>query len=153
MLNRFLPLAALMYVSVSLPAHAQAQQGAAGAVRGRIVDSVTGRAVPTATVHLMRNQRVHGTGEADTVGEFSFDHVPEDVYSVEVEEHGYLKAVQADVRVVLRRAAAIEFALVRGSDTAGAGNLTSRGLHLDGPRIHARWAFMATAPSSRSRSS
>jgi hypothetical protein len=153
MLHRFLPLAALIYVSVSLPAHAQAQQGAAGAVRGRIVDSVTGRAVPTATVHLMRNQRVHGTGEADTVGEFSFDHVPKGVYSVEVEEQGYLKAVQADVRVVLRRAAAIEFALVRGSDTAGAGNLTSRGLHLNGPRIHARWAFMATAPSSRSRSS
>jgi hypothetical protein len=128
MLHRFLPLAALIYVSVSLPAHAQAQQGAAGAVRGRIVDSVTGRAVPTATVHLMRNQRVHGTVEADTAGEFSFDHVPEGVYSVEVEEQGYLKAVQADVRVVLRRAAAIEFALVRGSDTAGAGNLTSSGL-------------------------
>ena len=120
MLHRFLPLAALIYVSVSLPAHAQAQQGAAGAVSGRIVDSVTGRAVPTATVHLMCNQRVHGTGEADTVGEFSFDHVPEGVYSIEVEE-------------------------------TGAGNLTSRGLHLNGPRIHARWAFMATAPSSRSR--
>jgi hypothetical protein len=87
MLHRFLPLAALIYVSVSLPAHAQVQQGAAGAVRGRIVDSLTGRAVPTATVHLMRNQRVHGTGEADIVGEFSFDHVPE--------EQGYLKAVQA----------------------------------------------------------
>ena len=94
MLHRFLPLAALMYVSASLPAHAQAQQEAAGAVRGRIVDSVT--------------------------GEFSFDHVPEGVYSIEVEE-------------------------------TGAGNLTSRGLHLNGPRIHARWAFMATAPSSRSR--
>jgi hypothetical protein len=59
MLYRFLALAALIYVSVLLPAHAQAQQGAAGAVRGRIVDSVTGRAVPTVTVHLMRNQRVH----------------------------------------------------------------------------------------------
>lgn len=52
MLHRFLPLAALIYVSVSLPAHAQAQQGAAGAVRGRIVDSVTGRAVPTVTVGI-----------------------------------------------------------------------------------------------------
>jgi len=59
MLNGFLPLTAL--VSVSLPAHAQAQHGAEVAVRGRIVDSVTGRAVPTATVHLMRNQHVHGT--------------------------------------------------------------------------------------------
>ena len=71
MLNRFLPLAALIYVSASLPAHAQAQQVGAGAVRGRIVDSVTGRAVPTATVNLMRNQRVHGTVETDTAGEFS----------------------------------------------------------------------------------
>ena len=137
MLHRFVPLAALIFVSVSLPAHAQAQQGA-GAVRGRIVDSVTGRAVPTATVHLLRNQRVHGTVEADTAGELWFDHVPEGVYSVEVEEQGYLKALQADVRVVLCRAAAIEVPLVRGSDTAGASNLTSRGLHLNGPRIHAR---------------
>ena len=117
MLHRLLPLAALLlHVSLSLPAHAQAQQVAAGAVRGRIVDSVTGRAVPTATVHLMRNQQVQGTVEADGAGGFSFDHVPEGMYSVEVEEQGYLKAAQADVRVVLRRAAAVEFALVRGSD-------------------------------------
>ena len=136
MLHRFLPLAALIYVSVSLPAHAQAQQE--GAVRGRIVDSVTGRAVPSATVHLMRNQRVQGTVEADAAGAFSFDQVPEGVYSVEVEEQGYVKAVQADVRVVLRRVAAVEFALVRGSDTAGASNLTSRGLHLNGRKSHAR---------------
>ena len=117
MLHRFLPLAALMLcVSVSLTAHAQAQQGAAGAVHGRIVDSVTGRAVPAATVHLMRNQQVHGTVDADSAGEFSFDQVPEGVYSVEVEKQGYVKAVQADVRVVLRRVAAVEFALVRGND-------------------------------------
>jgi hypothetical protein len=117
MLHRFLPLAALILnVSVSLPAYAQAQQEAAGAVRGRIVDSVTGRAVPTATVHLMRNQQVHGTVEADAAGAFSFDDVPEGVYSVEVEEQGYVKAVQADVRVVLRRVATVEFALVRGSE-------------------------------------
>jgi outer membrane receptor for ferrienterochelin and colicin len=117
MLPRFLPLAALMFcVSVSLPAHAQAQQEAAGAVRGRIMDSVTGRAVPTATVHLMRNQQIQGTAEADSAGDFSFDAVPEGVYSVEVEKPGYLKAVQADVRVVLRRVAAVEFALVRARD-------------------------------------
>lgn len=116
MLPSFLPLAALVYVSASLPAHAQAQQTAEGGVRGRIVDSVTGRAVPTTTVRLIRNQRVQRTIEADTAGEFSFDRVPEGVYSVEVEEQGYLKAVQADVRVVLRRVAAVDFALVRGSD-------------------------------------
>lgn len=115
MLHRFFPLAALI-LSVSLAVHVQAQQGAAGAVRGRIVDSVTGRAVPTATVHLMRNQHVQGTVEADAAGAFSFDHVPEGVYSVEVQEQGYVKAVQADVRVVLRRVAVVEFALVRGSD-------------------------------------
>ena len=119
MLHRVLPLAALILsasVSVSLPAHAQAQQEAAGAVRGRVVDSVTGRAVPTATVQLMRNQQVQGTVEADAAGAFSFDQVPEGVYSVEVEEQGYVKAGQADVRVVLRRVAAVEFALLRGSD-------------------------------------
>jgi hypothetical protein len=116
MLRRFWSLAAFIFVSVSIPAHAQAQQEATGAVRGRIVDSVTGRAVPTATVQLMRNQGVYGTVEADTAGEFSFDDVPEGVYSVEVEEQGYLKAVQADVRVVLRRVAPVEFVLVRATD-------------------------------------
>jgi len=116
MLNRFLPLAAPICVSDTLGA-CQAQQGAAGDVRGRIVDSVTGRT--------------------------------------------------ADVRVELRRAAAIDFALVRGRDTAGAGNPTSSGrralftrssrsLHaaftLNGRRIHARWAFMATTPGAMRRS-
>lgn len=117
MLHRLLPLTALtLFVSASLTAHAQAQQQAEGAVRGRIVDSVTGRAVPAATVNLMRSQNVHATIESDSAGEFAFDLVPEGVYSVEVEEEGYLKAVQADVRVVLRRSAAVQFALVRGGD-------------------------------------
>lgn len=117
MLHRALPLTALvLQVSVAPPAHAQAQQEAAGAVRGRILDSVTGRAVPTATVRLMRNQQVQSTVETGSAGEFSFDQVPEGVYSVEVEEQGYVKAVQADVRVVLRRVAAVEFSLLRGSD-------------------------------------
>jgi outer membrane receptor protein involved in Fe transport len=116
MLHRLLLLAALTCISVWLPAYGQAQQEAAGAVRGRIVDSVTGRAVQTATVHLVRNQRVQDTVEADAAGDFSFDDVPEGLYSVEVEEQGYVKAVQTDVRVVLRRVAEVEFALVRGSN-------------------------------------
>lgn len=119
MLHKLLALAALvLFSSVSPATHAQAQpqQEATGAVHGRIVDSVTGRAVPTAAVQLMRNQRIHSTVEANSAGEFSFDQVPEGVYSVEVEEQGYVKAVQADVRVVLRRVAVVEFALVRGSD-------------------------------------
>src|SRR5688572_14284441 len=46
--SRFLPLAALaLCVSASLPAQVQAQQAVEGAVRGRIVDSVSGRPVPT----------------------------------------------------------------------------------------------------------
>jgi len=117
MLHRFLPLAALTVVFAALPAQVQAQEQAAGAVRGRIVDSVTGRAVPTAMVRLLRNAGVEGTVETDAAGEFSFERVPEGVYWVEVEAQGYLKAVQADVRVVLRRTAALQFTLVRaGSD-------------------------------------
>lgn len=73
MLHRYLPLAALMTVSGSLTVHAQEQQEAAGAVRGRIVDSVTGRAVPTATVSLVRNQRVQGTVETDAAGTFAVE--------------------------------------------------------------------------------
>ncbi|HWL63572.1 MAG TPA: TonB-dependent receptor [Steroidobacteraceae bacterium] len=116
MLRRILSLLAFIYGSASIPAHAQAQREAVGAVRGRVVDAVTGRAVPTATVQLMRNQRVYGTVDADAAGEFSFDDVPEGVYSVEVQEQGYLKAAQADVRVVLRRVAPVEFALERAAE-------------------------------------
>ena len=117
MLPRSLPLTAFaLLVTFTTPALAQGQQEAAGAVRGRIVDSVTGRAVPTATVRLMRSDKAHGTVESDSAGKFSFDRVPEGVYSVEVEEEGYLKAEQVDVRVVLNRVAAVEFALVGGSE-------------------------------------
>jgi outer membrane receptor for ferrienterochelin and colicin len=115
MLRRLLSLAAVICLSVSLPPDANAQE-AVGSVRGRIVDSVTGRSVPTATVQLIHNQRVHGTVEADAAGDFSFEDVPEGVYSVEVEGQGYLKAVQTDVRVVLRRVAPVEFVLVRTSE-------------------------------------
>ena len=119
MLSRFLPLAALMlFASASPAAQGQAQREPAGAVSGRIVDSLTGRPVPAATANLIRNQRILDTAETDATGVFSFDQVPEGVYSVEVEEQGYVKAVQADVRVVLRRVAAVDFALVRGADEA-----------------------------------
>ncbi|MET0291587.1 MAG: TonB-dependent receptor [Steroidobacteraceae bacterium] len=113
---RSLLLAALFVAPTSLTAQAQApsQQAAAGAVSGRIVDSATGRAVSSATVRLLRNEQVQDTAATDASGAFSFDRVPEGVYSVEVEETGYLKAVQADVRVVLRRTASLPFALVRG---------------------------------------
>lgn len=114
MLSRLLSLAALLCAFTAIPAPALAQD-AAGAVRGRIVDAVTGRAMPTATVQLLRNQRVVGTVESDAAGGFSFEDVPEGVYSVAVQEQGYLRAVQADVRVVLRRVAPVEFALVRAS--------------------------------------
>jgi hypothetical protein len=133
--HRFLPLTALICVLVSLTAHAQAQEAAPGGARGRILDSAPGRAVPTATVHLMRNQGIQVTVEADTAGESWFDHVPEDGYSVEVEGQSCLKAIRADERIVLRRAAAVEFALVCASGTTGASNLTSRGLRLRGPEF------------------
>ncbi len=59
MLRRVLSLAAFVYVSISIPAHAQAQQEAAGAVRGRIVGSVLPvellpREVPNCGKHLLR---------------------------------------------------------------------------------------------------
>ncbi len=132
MLSRLLSIAAVLCISVSLSPHAGAQE--AGSVRGRIVDSVTGRPVPTASVQLMRNQRVQGTVEADAAGEFSFDAVPEGVYSVEVEEQGYLRAVQADVRVVLRRVAPVEFALVRAGDAELAEVIVSARATAEDPR-------------------
>jgi hypothetical protein len=133
--RRFLPLAALIYVLVSLTAHAQTQEAAPGGVRGRILDSAPGWTVPAATVHLVRNQGIHVTVEADTAGESWFDHVPEDQYAVEVEGQSCLKAIRADERIALRRAAAVEFAPVSASGTTGASNLTSRGLRPRGPEF------------------
>ena len=49
-LQGFLPLAALIYVFASHPAHAHAQHANRCGLPGRIVDSVTGRALLTATV-------------------------------------------------------------------------------------------------------
>src|SRR5688572_27291795 len=71
MLHRFLPLAALIYVSVSLPAHAQAQQGAAGAVRGRIVDSVTGNLEMLARTEVLEEVVVLRAQIADPHGAVS----------------------------------------------------------------------------------
>src|SRR5690606_40132199 len=84
--------------------------------------------------NLLRNERIHATVEADAAGGFSFDDVPEGVYSVEVQEPGYANAVQADVRVVLRRVAAVEFVLVRrGEGELGEVVVSARGAS-DGPR-------------------
>lgn len=145
MLHRVPPLA-ILDLRIRLTAGA-CPSAAGAAIRGQVVNAVTGRAVPTATVRLMPNQPDHGRVEADNAGVFWFDHVTEGKYSAEVEEQRYLKAVQAGVRVVLRRAAVNECALVRGIYTAGARNLASRGLHPDGPGIHDRGGSMATASS------
>lgn len=133
MLSRLLSIAAVLCISLSLPLQAAAQE-ATGSVRGRIVDSVTGRPVPGAAVQLVRNQRVQGSAEADTAGEFAFDAVPEGVYAVEVEHTGYLKAVQADVRVVLRRVAPVEFSLVRAGDAELAEVVVSARATAEDPR-------------------
>ncbi len=134
MSRRDLLLAIFLFFSIWLPAPVLAQQEASGAVRGRVVDSVTGRAVPAATVRLLRNQGVFGTSEVDAAGEFSFEDVPEGVYSVEVEGQGYLKAAQADVRVVLRRVAPVEFALVRSGDEELAEVIVSARATTEDPR-------------------
>lgn len=63
MLRRSWPLAALLYFLVSFVAHARPEE--TGAVQGRIVDSVTQRAVLAATVSLLRNQSVHATTESN----------------------------------------------------------------------------------------
>lgn len=131
--RRLLSLAVVICLSVSLLPHANAQESA-GSVRGRILDSLTGRTVPAARVQLTHDQRVQGTVESDTAGEFSFEGVPEGVYSVEVEGRGYLKAVQADVRVVLRRVASVEFLLVRASDEELAEVLVSAHATSEDPR-------------------
>lgn len=134
MLHKAFSLVAFIFFMTLIPLQGLAQQVPTGAVSGRVVDSVTGRAVLGANVQLMRNEGVHGTAEADAGGRFSFGDVPEGVYWIEVEGQGYLKAVQADVRVVLRRVATVEFILVRSDDEELAEVVVSARATTDDPR-------------------
>jgi 5-hydroxyisourate hydrolase-like protein (transthyretin family) len=90
---------------------------AAGNVLGRIEDAVTGRPLTGVQVRLFRGALEQGTQETDAAGRFTFKEVPEGIYSVEVEAAAHLKAVQTGVRVVLNKAASLDFALVPTSDS------------------------------------
>jgi hypothetical protein len=90
---------------------------AAGEVLGRIQDAVTRRPLTGVTVRLLRGPAAASIKESDAEGRFIFSDVPEGVYTVEVEAADHLKAAQTGVRVVLNKAASVEFVLVPTDET------------------------------------
>ena len=89
-----------------------------GSVQGQIENSVTQRPIKDAVIRLMRGGVLAHTGSSDAQGRFIFSDVPEGVYALEVDAPGHMKAVQAEVRVVLNKAATVEFLLVQVEDRA-----------------------------------
>lgn len=86
---------------------------ATGIVHGHLEDAVTRRPISRAVIRLLRGGQTAGSGQSDAQGRFTFKDVPEGVYEVEVNAPGHMKAMQADVRVVLNKAAAVSFSLVQ----------------------------------------
>jgi len=77
----------LLAICVALPAAAQQVANSAGySVRGTVVSSVGGTAVPRAMVELNAQYATLTDGG----GQFSFDHVPAGLYMVSVQKPGYL---------------------------------------------------------------
>lgn len=94
------------------PAQAQERQG--GAIRGTIVDSLSGRSISGAEVTLADVDKptmiVLITGSD---GSFTFTKVPEGLYALGVTRPGYLDALEIDVRAVAGRTTRTDFQMAR----------------------------------------
>jgi len=94
------------------PAQAQERQG--GAIRGTIVDSLSGRSISGAEVTLADVDKptmiVLITGSD---GSFTFTKVPEGLYTLGVTRPGYLDALEIDVRAVAGRTTRTDFQMAR----------------------------------------
>jgi hypothetical protein len=107
----------LLIATLSLPCIAAAQLGTAtGGIQGRLAETVTHRPVLGAEVQLLQGAAVRRATRSDASGGYVFADVPEGVYQVAVQHEDYLKALQPEVRVVLRRISAVDFALVRAKE-------------------------------------
>jgi Carboxypeptidase regulatory-like domain/TonB-dependent Receptor Plug Domain len=89
---------------------------AAGGIQGRLSESTTYRPIADAEIQLLRGAVVQKSTRSDASGAFVFTDVPEGVYQLTIQHPGYLKAVQPEVRVVLRRISAVDLVLTRGRD-------------------------------------
>lgn len=116
-LNQWLSTSTCLLLLTAAPITIAATPGT-GMVQGQIEDAVTRRPVGGAVIRLVRGAATAGSGQSDAQGRFVFTDVPEGVYAVEVDAPGHMKAVQADVRVLLNKAAAVSFSLVQVQDKA-----------------------------------
>jgi hypothetical protein len=88
---RILPLLALVFAALSLPA----QSGNAGAVRGSVTDP-SGAVIPNAAVRL--SNAVSGfdrSASTDSLGQFSFSNVPFNNYRIAVTADGFAPLTQS----------------------------------------------------------
>jgi hypothetical protein len=111
----FVRCCVLLVVIVPWLVHAQSSP-ATGGIQGRLSESITYRPVADAEIQLLRGAVVQQTARSDASGAYAFSNVPEGVYQLAVQHPAYLKAVQPDVRIVLRRISAHDFVLVRGRE-------------------------------------
>ena len=82
---RIIPIFALLFASLSVPA----QSGNAGAVRGAVTDS-TGAVIPGASVHMTNEvSGLDRTVITDANGQFSFSNVPFNGYRIRVSANGF----------------------------------------------------------------
>ncbi len=82
---RIIPIFALLFASLSVPA----QSGNAGAVRGAVTDS-TGAVIPGASVHMTNDvSGLDRTVITDANGQFSFSNVPFNGYRIRVSANGF----------------------------------------------------------------
>lgn len=103
----------VLVVLFSLTAPAFSQAVDTGALRGEIIDAVSGRTLTGAQVTLAGDQTAAQFAVSDAEGVFQFSPVPEGLYRLRVERGGYVNAVELDVRVVAGRTTVTDFQMAR----------------------------------------
>jgi len=88
---RIIPFLVLALVT----AHALAQGGSAGVIRGTVTDP-SGAVIPNATVHLTNPRSgLDRTVSSDALGQFEFSNITFDAYQVGVSANGFAPLRQA----------------------------------------------------------
>ncbi|MBT7449302.1 MAG: carboxypeptidase regulatory-like domain-containing protein, partial [Rhodospirillaceae bacterium] len=106
-------LPALLFVLFSYGGQALSQSADTGALRGEIVDTVSGRTLIGAQITLAGDTAQAQFAVSDTAGGFEFGPVPEGLYRLRVERSGYVNAEELDVRIVAGRTTVTDFKMAR----------------------------------------
>ena len=122
----FLLLVGLVH-SVSVAA----QGVATGAIKGGVVDAITGRAVSQGTAILRGRNGFERTVSVDSAGQFSLMDVPEGTYQIRLEAGGYVTAVESDILSVKDRVFEVAFRLSKAYGRINEVVVTARARNAD----------------------